>query len=227
MVRARGSGLIIQGVSSQCREVNAPVEAKAYVCTTKEEEMSCVLVAWGIQIPNFAYDFSIIEGSNRLSDTIDRSFLLSFHMLEAGDSESGATPFMITVGADNTLVGDAGDTFVSIFYHGPLEGSMRFMSTSGETQMLFLWREHLSMQKILYFPIEDLKKVEFENFHQSIMGALKRAYELHRKLDEENRKLVEQNKRVNFNALNNLIDAQFDFDVHFPFGATWKKFVEE
>lgn len=58
------------------------MEAKAYVYTTKEEEMSRVLVARGIQIPNFAYDFSIIEGSNRLSDTTDRNFLLPMHVLK-------------------------------------------------------------------------------------------------------------------------------------------------
>lgn len=64
MVRMRGSGCIIQGVPSQCCEVNALVEAKAYVCTIKEEEMSRVFASRGIQIPNFSYDFSIVEWSN-------------------------------------------------------------------------------------------------------------------------------------------------------------------
>lgn len=38
---------------------------------------------------------------------------------------------------------------------------------------------------------EEARKVEFKNVHQSTMGALERDRELHKKLDDENRKLVE------------------------------------
>lgn len=69
---------------SQCREVNALAEVKAYDCTTKHEEMSRHLAAQGIQLPNFAYDFSIVEEPRRLSDTADGSFLLPLHELEIG-----------------------------------------------------------------------------------------------------------------------------------------------
>ncbi|KAK5771925.1 hypothetical protein PVK06_048181 [Gossypium arboreum] len=33
--------------------------------------------------------------------------------------------------------------------------------------------------------------------------------------------------RVNFNALSHLKNAQLDFDIRFPFRATWEEFVEE
>ncbi|KAH1073796.1 hypothetical protein J1N35_026124 [Gossypium stocksii] len=67
---------VVLGVSTRKRrEANVPVEIKAYACTTKYEEMSHHLAARGIQLPNFAYDFSIFEGSRRLSDT-ERGFLL-------------------------------------------------------------------------------------------------------------------------------------------------------
>ncbi|KAH1129972.1 hypothetical protein J1N35_001350 [Gossypium stocksii] len=84
MVRVRGSGRIIQGVLSQRCEVNTPVEAKDYVCTTKEEENSLVLATGGIRIPNFAYKFLVIDRLNKLSNNIDESFLLPLHVLEAG-----------------------------------------------------------------------------------------------------------------------------------------------
>ncbi|KAH1107751.1 hypothetical protein J1N35_011519 [Gossypium stocksii] len=42
------------------------------------------------------------------------------------------------------------DTFGVIVQHGPLGGPMKFMFTSGETQTLFLWREHPGMQKFPY-----------------------------------------------------------------------------
>ncbi|KAK5845087.1 hypothetical protein PVK06_001240 [Gossypium arboreum] len=42
------------------------------------------LRARGIEIPNFAYKFSIPESSHKLSDTSDGSFLLPLHALEVG-----------------------------------------------------------------------------------------------------------------------------------------------
>ncbi|KAK5793764.1 hypothetical protein PVK06_034921 [Gossypium arboreum] len=84
------------------------MEAKAYVCTTKVEEMNPILATRGIQIPNFAYDFSIPELLNRLRDTNNGGFLLPLHVIEAGNVKSGANPLMLTVGVDITLVGDTG-----------------------------------------------------------------------------------------------------------------------
>lgn len=65
------------------RVINTPVEAKTYPCITKNDEMSWHLAVWGIQLPNFAYEFSIVEGARRLSD-IKEGFLLHLHVLDAG-----------------------------------------------------------------------------------------------------------------------------------------------
>lgn len=58
-----------------------------------------------------------------------------------------------------------------------------------EADMVSVWTTEGSNE-------EEVGKVEFENVHQSIIEALERARELHKQLDEENRKLVEQNKRL-------------------------------
>ncbi|KAH1108476.1 hypothetical protein J1N35_012244 [Gossypium stocksii] len=58
-------------------------EANFVPCTTEYEEMLQALYARGIEIPNFVYEFSILKGSYRLSDTSDGSFLIPFHVLEA------------------------------------------------------------------------------------------------------------------------------------------------
>ncbi|MBA0751926.1 hypothetical protein Gogos_000814 [Gossypium gossypioides] len=59
------------------------VEAKIVPCTTKYKEMRRSLRVWGIEIPHFAYEFSIPEGEQSLSDTSDGGFLLPLHILEA------------------------------------------------------------------------------------------------------------------------------------------------
>ncbi|KAH1056151.1 hypothetical protein J1N35_034216 [Gossypium stocksii] len=90
MVRSRGGGCSVHGnygdsgsKRSQCCEVNAPVEAKLSACTTKCKEMSCHLATQGIHILNFAYDFLIVEGLSRLTDTTDGNFQLSLRVLES------------------------------------------------------------------------------------------------------------------------------------------------
>lgn len=92
MVRIRGSGhnggsgrgRPNDGYSRHLenRAASTLVEAKAYPCTTKYEETSLHLAVRGIQLPNFAYEFSTVEGVKRLSDT-DDGFLLPLHALEA------------------------------------------------------------------------------------------------------------------------------------------------
>ncbi|KAH1082978.1 hypothetical protein J1N35_022739 [Gossypium stocksii] len=69
---------------SQHHEANALMEAKAYVFTTKNEDMSHHFATQWIQIPNFAYDFSILEDSRQLSDTTDGRFLFPLYVLEVG-----------------------------------------------------------------------------------------------------------------------------------------------
>ncbi|KAH1047002.1 hypothetical protein J1N35_037786 [Gossypium stocksii] len=83
MARTRRNGRIIQNISSRRHEASTPMEAKAYVCTTNVEKMNPILVAQGIQIQNFAYDFSIPELLNQLSYTNDGSFYLPLHVIEA------------------------------------------------------------------------------------------------------------------------------------------------
>ncbi|KAH1072013.1 hypothetical protein J1N35_024341 [Gossypium stocksii] len=43
---------------------------------------------------------------------------------------------------------------------------------------------------------DEVKKMESTNAYQFTMGALKRARELHKQLEDDNSKLVEQNKRL-------------------------------
>ncbi|KAH1096889.1 hypothetical protein J1N35_013810 [Gossypium stocksii] len=66
----------------QCLEGRVFVEANAYPYTTKYEEISHHLAIQGIQLPNFAYEFSIVEGVQKLND-IDGGFLVPLHVLEA------------------------------------------------------------------------------------------------------------------------------------------------
>lgn len=77
-------GRIIPSYLPQERVSKVPLETNFHVYATKKEEMTQTLAMRGIEIPNFAYDFSILEGPHRLSDTSDKSFLLPFHVLEAG-----------------------------------------------------------------------------------------------------------------------------------------------
>ncbi|KAH1090878.1 hypothetical protein J1N35_018135 [Gossypium stocksii] len=83
------------------KEDNRVSEAKAYQERIDEPSLGHS----GIQIPNFAYEFSIVEGLRQLSDTTDGSFLLHLH-----NQKGSANPLMITVGIDNRFVGDAGIT---------------------------------------------------------------------------------------------------------------------
>ncbi|KAH1121576.1 hypothetical protein J1N35_004736 [Gossypium stocksii] len=114
--KTRESGHVAQNIPLQHRGVRSPVEVKAYICTTKVEEMNRALVVWGIQISNFTYDFSIPKGSNRLSDTNDSSFLLplfcklkprAWSSKSSRNVESGVNPLILTVGTNVTLVGNA------------------------------------------------------------------------------------------------------------------------
>lgn len=59
------------------------MEANFYPYSTKNNEMRLPLAVRGIEILNFAYNFSILERSHGLSDTNDGSFLLPIHVLEA------------------------------------------------------------------------------------------------------------------------------------------------
>ncbi|KAH1032081.1 hypothetical protein J1N35_044255 [Gossypium stocksii] len=89
------------------------------------------------------------------------------------------------------------DTFGIIVQHGPLEGLLKFRSTGGETQTLFPWREHLSMQKFPYYPTKVvLAEVGIVSMGLSKGISEEEAHELHKQLDEENRKLVDQNMRL-------------------------------
>ncbi|KAH1107339.1 hypothetical protein J1N35_011107 [Gossypium stocksii] len=56
---------------------------KSYACTTKQEEIEWVLSMPRIKLSNFAYELSLPKGSHRLCETIEDSFLLPLHALEA------------------------------------------------------------------------------------------------------------------------------------------------
>ncbi|KAK5811693.1 hypothetical protein PVK06_027052 [Gossypium arboreum] len=182
MIRSRGGGHSVQGnrgssgsEPSQRCEVNALMETKSYACTTKHEEMSRQLAARGIQIPNFVYDFSIVEGLSRLSDTTDGKLSGSFTRVrnkgnpirelcqkKGKDSAATAGDVVATIIIPLMIPSPPGspppprllteDIFGVIVQHGPPEGSMKFMFTGGETQTLFSWREHLGVQKFPYCP---------------------------------------------------------------------------
>ncbi|KAH1121456.1 hypothetical protein J1N35_004616 [Gossypium stocksii] len=84
MSRMRGAhGQLFPHCPPRERASKTLVEANIFPCTTKYEKMHRALRARGIEIPNFAYKFSP-EGSHRLGDTSDGSFLLPLHALEVG-----------------------------------------------------------------------------------------------------------------------------------------------
>ncbi|PPR89723.1 hypothetical protein GOBAR_AA30973 [Gossypium barbadense] len=63
------SRFVDEGGNRQERhEAYVPVEGNTYLCSTKQEEMVRHLVVRCIQLLNFAFDFSIVEGARRLSD---------------------------------------------------------------------------------------------------------------------------------------------------------------
>ncbi|KAH1063360.1 hypothetical protein J1N35_028347 [Gossypium stocksii] len=142
--------------------------------------MNHALAAQGIQIPNFAYNFSITKGLNWLSDASDGSFLLPLHMTESAEGSAidrHFSEFVSTEGLTReineymdvrsfiqNIRGDPSGTIVG-------EGSASRL-TEGISEA-------------------GMKKKENENVYQSIMGALKRAHELHANLDGENKKLLE------------------------------------
>ncbi|KAH1121783.1 hypothetical protein J1N35_004943 [Gossypium stocksii] len=78
--------------------------------------------------------------------------------------------------------------------HGLSGGSLKPLASEGEINTLFP-RNQLSMQKFPYCPTE-ANKLELENDCQSTKEALKKAYGLHRKLEEDYENLVERNKRL-------------------------------
>ncbi|PPD91290.1 hypothetical protein GOBAR_DD11780 [Gossypium barbadense] len=73
--RGRGSRFIVEGGKRprNCR-AGTPAESLFYSCTTTQEEMVKLLAARGIRLPNFAYDFKMIEGECRLNDSNDGFF---------------------------------------------------------------------------------------------------------------------------------------------------------
>ncbi|KAH1097777.1 hypothetical protein J1N35_014698 [Gossypium stocksii] len=106
------------------------------------------------------------------------------HTATSGDMANIVTVLAVISSPSSSLVSPlpprppTGDTFVG---NSTPEGSMRFMSTGGETQALFPWCEHLKVGMVSVLIIEGIneekvKKVEFENVHLSTMGALERAY---------------------------------------------------
>ncbi|KAA3455764.1 Myocilin [Gossypium australe] len=98
------------------------------------------------------------------------------------------------------------DAFGVIVEHGHPRGSLKFMSTGGLAQAPL--KELVLSLQVAFTEVgmisvgltegikEEVKKIEFIDAYQSTMGALKRARELHKQLEEENNKLIEQNKRV-------------------------------
>ncbi|KAH1030988.1 hypothetical protein J1N35_043162 [Gossypium stocksii] len=84
MARTRGSNRAISENPSRHNGVGSALEAQEYVCTTKLEEMNQILAVRRIRTLNFSYDFSILIGAHRLSNTSNSSFLLPLHILELG-----------------------------------------------------------------------------------------------------------------------------------------------
>ncbi|KAH1073080.1 hypothetical protein J1N35_025408 [Gossypium stocksii] len=199
---------------SQHCEVNAPVEVKVYVCTTKKEEMNHHLATWGIQILKFSYEFSIVEGSRlhrgrvlKLEEVLTVRNIFHYYLAdispngwrqdddENGDQEGSASPFMITVGVNNRLVGDANTTCVveessrnQQVYPGRLTNTWTFdllCKICKEVLLVLLLRKEaqvaLAEAGMVSVGIsegsseEKVRRMDSKNAHQSTMETLERA----------------------------------------------------
>ncbi|KAK5793430.1 hypothetical protein PVK06_034576 [Gossypium arboreum] len=184
MARTKGSRHVISSDTSRYQEARNVIEAKAYVCTKKEEEMHQVLAARGIKIPNFTYDFSIPEGSHCLSDTNNEDTNIVLSSEDEGRPEEelrrkkrrdhsetyvSVVPIIVAVSITPYLlispvnsppppkpIND--DAFGVIVAHGPFGGSIKFHTASGEIGTLFPWREKLSVKKFPFSPDEVMKQ---------------------------------------------------------------------
>ncbi|KAH1128839.1 hypothetical protein J1N35_000217 [Gossypium stocksii] len=188
--------------------------------------MNRALAVRGIQVPSFIYDFSIPEGPHHLSDTSDEWCALMLtngaditlsggasttHNVKenAKESTSPVTTVLVTSPSSpispSTLRRHQGRQLTTSL---ELLLIMVSLVLSNDTSKPSLQELALSLQVLLTkdgiasegltegISRAEIKKREIENIHQSTLGALKRACELHANMVEDNRKLLKQNKRL-------------------------------
>ncbi|KAH1091259.1 hypothetical protein J1N35_018516 [Gossypium stocksii] len=107
--------------------------------------------------------------------------------------------------------------------HGLPWGSLKFMSTGGEAQTLFVWRDYLNnLKKNHEETLVKYKADTIQNF-QDYQPDFKSNLLLHTQVIGG----PFDASRVNLDALSPLTGAYLDFDICFPSEATWEEFVQE